>query len=341
MNQKKFKISFCIPIYNFGPFVGETIDSILNNISGDVSVEIVVLDGGSTDSTSDVLSSYCKSYKNIKYIKNQNRGGIDHDMDLSVRSSSGEYCWLMSGDDTLRPHAISNFLKIIREEVDIYLCEHTASDQGFGEDEYSIFKKRRPFLVNIAQKKERVNYFESALNTEACFSFMSGVIIRRDLWLSSSPPQKFKGSCWWHVARIFEYTQSKLNVFFVAQTWVNRRGGNDSFLENGIVNRLGLAVNGFHSLSLHYFGANSDEYKAIIKLVRGDLKFKIFLHAKNLCYSNPTAESLSELNQIFTTVYAEKNIYCFIAGIIYFYMPVTFYSFLRKKWRHIKYYLIV
>lgn len=49
------RLSICMPTYNFGKFIGETLESIMKQIPD--GVEIVVLDGGSTDNTCDVVKS--------------------------------------------------------------------------------------------------------------------------------------------------------------------------------------------------------------------------------------------------------------------------------------------
>ncbi|MHC4739100.1 MAG: glycosyltransferase family 2 protein [Planctomycetota bacterium] len=49
-------ISFCIPTYNFAKFLPATLDSIIEQ--ADENIEIVIVDGGATDETDEVIHSH-------------------------------------------------------------------------------------------------------------------------------------------------------------------------------------------------------------------------------------------------------------------------------------------
>ncbi len=52
-------LSVCIPIYNFAKFIPETLDSILAQDGAD-EIEIVILDGASTDNTAEIVEGLPK-----------------------------------------------------------------------------------------------------------------------------------------------------------------------------------------------------------------------------------------------------------------------------------------
>ncbi len=61
--------SIIVPSYNQGHFISQTIDSILNQSYK--NVEILVIDGGSTDSTIDILKNY---ESKIFWLSEKDRG---------------------------------------------------------------------------------------------------------------------------------------------------------------------------------------------------------------------------------------------------------------------------
>lgn len=334
MRTSSVELSFCIPVYNFGRFVAETLDSIIANAIPELSFEILVLDGGSTDNTPEVLHQYCARHDFVRYVRKESRGGIDADLDETVSLAKGEYCWLLSGDDTLRAGALKALAGFLASKSDVYLCEHTQCDLNLNFlHDHPIFASRSKSAADLSVGTLREHYLRNALNTEACFSFMSGLIVRRQLWLSANPPEAFKGSCWWHVSRLFEHLRHGLVVCYVGQVWVNRRGDNDSFLEHGFVRRLGIAIDGYHDLSNHYFGENSVEAYHIRRLVRADLKFLLFLHAKTLTSEHPATESRQTLDRLVRRAYSDPHFSNWLARSIYFVMPVSAYKLVRAIWR--------
>ena len=110
------RLSVCIPTYNRGPFIGQTLESIVGQLPADA--EVVVVDGGSGDNTADVVTAYAMKYPAIRYIREPNNSGYDRDCDKAVGLAKGEHCWLMSDDDLLAPGAIDRVLLSL-EDADI------------------------------------------------------------------------------------------------------------------------------------------------------------------------------------------------------------------------------
>ena len=109
------RLSVCIPVYNFGAFLGETLESIVPQAAK--AVEIVVLDGGSTDDTPQVVGRFQERFPRLNYVRREKKGGIDRDMAFAVEAARGDYVWLFSGDDRMRPDAIERVLaELDREE---------------------------------------------------------------------------------------------------------------------------------------------------------------------------------------------------------------------------------
>lgn len=92
------KISIIIPSYNQGQFIEETIVSVINQHYD--NVEILVIDGGSSDNTIDVLRKYDSVLKYWQSIKD--RGQSDA-INQGVRLSTGEIVTWLNSDDVLLP----------------------------------------------------------------------------------------------------------------------------------------------------------------------------------------------------------------------------------------------
>ncbi len=61
------KLSICIPTYNRAQFIGGTIQSLISQAGN--NVEIVIVDGASTDNTTKVVQGYQQKFKNLVYYR--------------------------------------------------------------------------------------------------------------------------------------------------------------------------------------------------------------------------------------------------------------------------------
>lgn len=93
-------VSVVIPCFNAEKWIGEAIDSVLGEELSDV--EIVVVDDGSTDRSTEILESYGPS---LIVIRQPNRGVVEARRE-GVRSSSGKYIKFLDSDDLLHAGAL-------------------------------------------------------------------------------------------------------------------------------------------------------------------------------------------------------------------------------------------
>lgn len=95
------KISIVTPSYNQGQFIEETIRSIL--LQGYPNLEYIVIDGGSTDETLDVIEQYAPW---IDHWVSEPDEGQSHAINKGLTRSSGEIWNWINSDDLLEPGAL-------------------------------------------------------------------------------------------------------------------------------------------------------------------------------------------------------------------------------------------
>jgi glycosyltransferase involved in cell wall biosynthesis len=92
-------VTVVIPCYNQAHFLGEAIESALSQTYP--NFEIVVVDDGSTDNTSDVASRY----KQVRLVRQENRG-LAGARNTGIEHSEGDYLVFLDADDRLLPEAL-------------------------------------------------------------------------------------------------------------------------------------------------------------------------------------------------------------------------------------------
>ena len=93
------KISIVTPTFNSANTLRETIESVL--AQDYTNWEHLVIDGGSTDGTIELL----QSYPHLKWVSEKDRGHY-HAMNKGIDKAAGEIVAVLNGDDCYREHAL-------------------------------------------------------------------------------------------------------------------------------------------------------------------------------------------------------------------------------------------
>lgn len=103
------KISIVVATYNSAIFIESCINSILNQTYK--NIEVIVIDGLSTDSTIDKLNTIIENHSNIKLISEKDKGLYDA-INKGVKMANGDIIGFVHSDDCL---ANKHVLKVIFE----------------------------------------------------------------------------------------------------------------------------------------------------------------------------------------------------------------------------------
>jgi glycosyltransferase involved in cell wall biosynthesis len=107
-NNMKKRFSVLVPVYNREDCIQQTVDSVLAQTFTDY--ELIVIDDGSNDGTTDLLRSYGNR---IKFIQQANQGP-EVARNTGASQANGEYLALLDSDDLFLPSALATYDKVIR-----------------------------------------------------------------------------------------------------------------------------------------------------------------------------------------------------------------------------------
>lgn len=93
------EFSICIPAYNYGHYLGFTVDSCLKC---DADFELIILDNYSSDSTPLLKDKYIHD-KRVKWFRNDELLPVQKNWNKAVALTSGKYVKLLQADDILLP----------------------------------------------------------------------------------------------------------------------------------------------------------------------------------------------------------------------------------------------
>ncbi|WP_193743716.1 glycosyltransferase [Flavobacterium sp. 83] len=107
--KEDFIFSFIIPVYNAECFISQCVDSIIDSNTVGVTIEIILVNDGSTDGSNDILMKYFKKFSFVKVFTKEN-GGVSSARNRGLEEASGEYICFVDCDDMVSSNYISNLI---------------------------------------------------------------------------------------------------------------------------------------------------------------------------------------------------------------------------------------
>jgi glycosyltransferase involved in cell wall biosynthesis len=111
-------------MYNASKYIGNCLDSLINQDIPKEDYEIIVMDDGSTDDSIEIVSSYILGHSNILLYKEKNSGAYSTRNKL-LKLAKGDYIYNIDADDYVIPNAFQYILKsAINQNVEL-ICFDT------------------------------------------------------------------------------------------------------------------------------------------------------------------------------------------------------------------------
>jgi glycosyltransferase involved in cell wall biosynthesis len=208
--KKKNEVSVIIPAYNRGWIIKESIDSVFSQTFD--AYELIVVDDGSDDNTSEILDSYGNK---LRIIRQANQG-VSAARNRGIIASSGEFIALLDSDDLWLPEKLDRQMSFFRNNPDAVICQT---------QEIWIRNGKR---VNPCKHHKKLSgmIFEPSLNL--CLVSPSAVMFKRELmdmvgFFDESFPACEDYDLWLRVSLAYP-------VYLIDEALIIKRGGHSDQL---------------------------------------------------------------------------------------------------------------
>lgn len=135
------KVSVIIPVYNCRNMLERAIESVTDQSDFDQN-ELILVDDGSTDGSSDICDKYSAKFSNVKVVHQEN-SGVSVARNNGVKIAEGEWICFIDSDDYLLSDAFTKLFKY--GEADLICADHESnesdSDGCRGYLEYGCYAK--------------------------------------------------------------------------------------------------------------------------------------------------------------------------------------------------------
>lgn len=181
--------------------------------------EILVVDDGSTDSTSDWIETHYRDERTVRLIRQRN-GGVASARNRGLKEARGEWIAFLDHDDAWHPRKLESLLEKARPEVGVVYSRWCETDA-----EGKLLDVLKP---SKAQPREG-NVFDWLFGWSCPIISMSVPIIRRDLFakVGGFDPRCVPADDWdlWlRLARVtrFAFVDEELTLYAVHENQQSR-----------------------------------------------------------------------------------------------------------------------
>lgn len=188
------KVSVVMPAYNAEKYIGEAIDSILNQTFTDF--EFIIINDGSTDRTEEIIQSYSDS--RIVYLRNEQNRGISDTLNRGLDTANGEYIARMDSDDISLSERLSKQVKYMDKHLEIGVLGVATIEFGEG-----IKKEEKQYCISDPKDAKAGLFFSTCL-AHPTVMIRASVLNKNKLRYESAYDGMEDYLLWWKIAHYTE-----------------------------------------------------------------------------------------------------------------------------------------
>jgi glycosyltransferase involved in cell wall biosynthesis len=114
-------LSVIAPVHNSRTHVSELLQRIAPLV--DRGCEVILVDDGSSDGTTDVLAAFAADHPALVFIPCPTAGGVARARNLGLAAATRDYVWFVDDDDLWDPGIVDRFLEAADHSgADIVIC---------------------------------------------------------------------------------------------------------------------------------------------------------------------------------------------------------------------------
>ena len=186
----KIKISVIVTVHNAEKYLRECLDSVCNQTFGEI--EILCIDGGSTDLSPQILEEYIQKDNRIRIINDSNTS-YGHKINVGIAQAEGNYIAVLESDDMYMPYMLERLYRVAEKyEPDFVNADYTSF--------FDVDGKRHELYIDMYQKSSYDRLMENKKHPEKIeqiLRYWTGIfkkdfLIRENIQMNESPGASFQ-----------------------------------------------------------------------------------------------------------------------------------------------------
>ncbi len=172
-------VSVVIPVYNCAEYIGECIDSVVEQTYD--NIEIIVVNDGSKDESENIIKDKKKRHRNILYYKQRNKG-VSAARNLGINKARGEYITFVDGDDLVGKYLVECLVNQIT-------CTHpgciivSKPTQKINEFKERVLGYKKPVVKSISSDQALIKLlYPYGIDNGPCAKLYPTVLLKKNLF---------------------------------------------------------------------------------------------------------------------------------------------------------------
>lgn len=178
------KISVIIPVYNVEDYIGQCLDSVINQTFE--NIEIICVNDGSTDNSLEILNRYAEYDKRIIIINQENKG-LSNARNVGIKLAIGKYIYFLDSDDFIDINAFEKLYYIAElDKLDFVSFNYEVVCDDNSLNDIYLHKKKRERNIMFDDIYSGFDMFEKLVLSNNYQSQVWLLFINRDFFVKTN-----------------------------------------------------------------------------------------------------------------------------------------------------------
>ena len=208
-------VSVIITVYNSQDYIGECLQSIINQTYK--NLEIICVEDCGIDNSIKIIEEYIQNDNRIKLIKHKKNRGCGGARNTGISNANGKYIYFIDGDDFIENNYIENLVNTIEKyNTDIVCNSKMLKYYKNNENKNCYIKNENDFILNKVFDFDE-NIVRKIMTSALCKIYKTDFLKSNNLYFPEK--LKFEDFAFLHILK----TQAKNVVFTYDSTYFYRQ----------------------------------------------------------------------------------------------------------------------
>lgn len=272
MSQHSPLLSIGIPTYKRRLHLDILLRHLCPQLTPDA--EVIIVENPSVDESESLVATYKQKMPSLRYIRNETNIFLNGSYKVVFEQATAPWVIVLGDDEIPAPYFVQTLIKQINyDDADLLLCnfqKYTAT--GLYGPPSQLFSTPFEGAHSFCDDESLCAYFDSVINLSGVFSFISNVVLRKQVAQEYAIPEFLKSASFPHAWRCLQMLRGGARLRYVSTTPIYSIRGNDSKDFSDLIQRAWLDISGYQTIGHDIFGQQPEVLHSLMSVVVRELR---------------------------------------------------------------------